>query len=346
MGEQHLLSPGPLLDREGNLCEAGYAFSLVKKYDRKAIKVRKGRIKEWDYYYVGNQERGLALTIDDNGYMDLLSATVFDFRKPGYLEKSIMHAFSYGKRHLPASSSEGETVYSDKKTELRFTHEEGKRHLYGIWPHFGPKGEELRIDITLEETTAGNTMVIATPFNKKGHFYYNQKINNLRATGYAKLGEDYLDFNHETYGVLDWGRGVWTYENTWYWSSLSASQGGHVIGWNLGYGFGDTSKASENMLFVDQKVYKLDDVRFDIPVDEQGRDAFLKPWKFRSSSGDIDLIFHPVIDRKGGGGFLFLKSKQNQVFGTFEGRFLVDGGATVVEVHDLPGFAEKVFNRW
>ena len=45
---QHKLSNGPLLDSNGNLVEAGYAFSLVKDYDRKAIKAGKMRIKEWD----------------------------------------------------------------------------------------------------------------------------------------------------------------------------------------------------------------------------------------------------------------------------------------------------------
>ncbi len=29
------------------------------------------------------------------------------------------------------------------------------------------------------------SMVIATPFNKKKHFYYNQKINCIRASGNA-----------------------------------------------------------------------------------------------------------------------------------------------------------------
>ena len=35
---EHLLSKGPLLDKKGNLIEAGYSFELVKEYSRKAIK--------------------------------------------------------------------------------------------------------------------------------------------------------------------------------------------------------------------------------------------------------------------------------------------------------------------
>ena len=72
---QHLLSAGKLLDEHGHLCEAGYATSLVKEYDRRDIRAAAHRIKEWDYYLVYNNDFGVALTIDDNSYMGLLSAS-------------------------------------------------------------------------------------------------------------------------------------------------------------------------------------------------------------------------------------------------------------------------------
>ena len=64
--EQHLLSGGSLLDEQGRLREAGYATSLVKTYDRGAIRAGKSRIKEWDYYLIYNDRFGVALTLDDN----------------------------------------------------------------------------------------------------------------------------------------------------------------------------------------------------------------------------------------------------------------------------------------
>ena len=57
---QHKLSNGPLLDEKGNLVEAGYAFELVREYSRKQIKGLKTRIKEWDYYYIHDNEYGIA----------------------------------------------------------------------------------------------------------------------------------------------------------------------------------------------------------------------------------------------------------------------------------------------
>ena len=74
------MTAGPLLNEDGNLAEPGYAFSLVKNYSRKDIKTSKWRIKEWDYYYFGNNEYGVALTIDDNGYMSLSSISFLDFK--------------------------------------------------------------------------------------------------------------------------------------------------------------------------------------------------------------------------------------------------------------------------
>ena len=76
---QTKLTPGKLLDKLGNLNEAGYSTSLIRDYNRDDIKAGKLRIKEWDYYYIGNDKFGIALTIDDNSYMKLGSVSVLEF---------------------------------------------------------------------------------------------------------------------------------------------------------------------------------------------------------------------------------------------------------------------------
>ena len=55
----------PLLNERGNLTQAGYAKRLLPVYDRTKVKGGFARLKEWDYYYVGNTEFGVALTIAD-----------------------------------------------------------------------------------------------------------------------------------------------------------------------------------------------------------------------------------------------------------------------------------------
>ena len=70
--QREIKTAGDLLDDNGELIECGYATSLIKTYDRKKIKARSLRIKEWDYYLIYNDDYGVAFTIDDNSYMGLL----------------------------------------------------------------------------------------------------------------------------------------------------------------------------------------------------------------------------------------------------------------------------------
>ena len=341
MESQHLMNEGPLLDERGNIIEPGYAYTLVKKYDRNAIKAKKSRIKEWDYYYVGNSSYGVALTIADNGYMAMASISFLDFEAKYEDTVSKIGWFPMGKLGLPSTSTEGDTVYEGKGFSMKFLHEGKKRRLICQMPSF--KGKDFHCDLLLEETIDGS-MVIATPFKKDAHFYYNQKINCLRASGYAKVGDRLLDFNKDSYGVLDWGRGVWTYKNTWFWSSASFEQDGHIIGWNLGYGFGSNKAATENMLFYDGKAYKINDVRMDIPLKRSGGDDFMSKWTFRSPTGEVAMEFFPILDRHADTNLLILRSNQHQVFGRFKGYIVIEG--KTIDINDALGFAEKVYNKW
>ena len=339
---QHKLSKGPLLDENGNLAEAGYAFSLVKEYDRKAIKGLKSRIKEWDYYFINDEEYGIALTIDDNSYMGMASVSILDFKKKAEHTKSYISWFTFGKVGLPSSSNSGDVHMKSKNYDMFFENKGGQRHLICKLKNLA-RGKDFECDIYLEPTNEGS-MVIATPFKKKRHFYYNQKINLLKAKGSFKFGETEHRLNEKALGVLDWGRGIWTYKNTWYWSSLNANYQGHNIGFNLGYGFGDTSAASENMFFYDNKAFKLEDVVFNIPKNSKGKLSFTDPWTFSSTNNDINLTFNPIIDRYSNTNVLIIQSNQHQVFGYFSGSIIVEGKE--IEFNNLLGFAEMVTNRW
>jgi len=338
---QRQLKPGPLLNVRGDVMEAGYATSLVKDYSRKRIKCSGLRIKEWDYYYIGDEHQGIAFTIADNDYLWLASVTLFNFDEKKEITKTQMGFLSRGKLNLPESSEKGDIIFKKKGMQLSFLHEEGKRHLIVDIKHF-EKNQTLKADIYLEQTLK-DSMVIVTPFKKRRHFYYNQKINCLKATGFINYQNQMISLD-QAYGVLDWGRGVWSYQNTWYWASLSGIDQGRKIGFNLGYGFGNTKDATENMLFVDDQTYKLEDVKFNIPK-TGSKEEFLSPWTFTSKDGVINLTFEPILDRYSNTNILIISSNQHQVFGKFSGTFKISETETI-EINNMMGFAEKVKNRW
>lgn len=342
--QHEIIKAIPLLDERGNLTEPGYAKKLLPVYDRTKVKGGFARLKEWDYYYVGNDRFGVALTIADNSYMGLDSISFLSFEgEPWEITKSPMRIFPMGKTNLPPTSARGVTEISGKGYFLKFDVRADQRVLTAHMDDF-KDGQPIDIEITLTGEPE-ESMVICTPFEKDGHFYYNQKINCMRAKGLVRLGSEAHTLEPDSaFGVLDWGRGVWTYHNTWYWGSASGLAGGVDFGFNIGYGFGDTSAASENMLFYAGKAHKLSQVTFQIPMKE-GREDYLKPWTFTSDDGRFEMDFVPIINRASCTDVKLIKSDQNQVFGRFSGTVVLDDG-TKLEIRNLLGFAEKVENKW
>ena len=313
---------------------------MVQEYSRAAIKAPKFRIKEWDYYLVLAQGFAGAFTISDDGYIGLQSVSLLTFGdEPWEHTETVLNAFPLGKLKLPENPSSGTTLYADKRLQMMFVPDEGTRHITCNFENFCD-GKPLKADIELAQPDM-DTMVIATPWDKDRHFYYNQKINCMRASGWIEFDGTRHEFDPATdFGTLDWGRGVWTYDNTWYWGSGNADVDGHAFGFNIGYGFGNTAAASENVLFWDGVAHKLDDVTFHIP-----EKSWYDPWTFTSSDGRFEMAFVPVLDRAANLDFKVIVSDQHQVFGRMSGTAILDDG-TKVEIKDVMCFAEKVHNRY
>lgn len=339
--QHQITQTGLLHTKEGTLAQPGWATKPWLQYKRNAVKAAKWRIKEWDYYCILNQKGGLALTIADNAYLGFVAATWFDFEKPSETSKSIMLPFTMGALSMPESSENGDIFFNKKGFNASIKLENNVRRLQIHIENFA-EGKSLHAEIQLKQNPDADSMVIATPFDGDPKaFYYNQKVNCMPASGKATWGAKEIIFNPaDAMGVLDWGRGVWTYSNTWYWGSASGWLGGVPFGFNIGYGFGNTSAATENMLFYNNKAHKLDQVSFHIPAD-----SFLKKWKFSSNDGRFEMDFEPILDRASNTNVLLIQSDQHQVFGRFTGKAVLDDG-TVLEVKDFLGFAEKVKNRW
>ncbi len=113
------------------------------------------------------------------------------------------------------------------------------------------------------------------------------------------------------------------------------------FGFNIGHGFGDTTAASENMLFHDGVAHKLDRVHFHLPRDTYDG----APWRFTSNDERFEMEFEPILDRAADVNALLVRSTQHQVFGRFTGSVVLDDG-TRLEIENLLGFAEEVRNRW
>jgi len=341
--QKEIKNKGLLLDENGQITTPGYAKKLILEYRRDDIKASKLRIKEWDYYIIVTDDVGIAFTIADNGYMGFVSVTLLHFKERWYKTSSVMKMMPLGKMGLSPSSKEGDVYYKGKNKSISYLNHQDHKVIWCEIKDF-EKGKDLSAKITLKNIPA-ESMVIATPFKKnKKAFYYNQKINCMNASGEVFYDGETYDFS-EGFGTLDFGRGVWTYDNTWYWASASGLVDGVKFGFNLGYGFGDTSSATENMLFYDGIAHKLDQVTFEIPNNNNNNYDFLKPWAFTSNDGRFEMTFKPIMDRKDKTSLMVIMSDQHQVFGYFTGKAILDDGE-VVKIKEFLGFAEVVRNKW
>ncbi|MDD6270720.1 MAG: DUF2804 domain-containing protein [Ruminococcus sp.] len=330
-----------LLNEDGTLKEPGWSRKLYQIYDRNDIKKRATRIKEWDYYLVLAKDYGVAFTISDDGYIGLQSVSLLDFRgTPWEHTETVLNAFPMGKLKMPSTTDKGDVMYKDKRLYLEYKKRGNMRKIVCVFKNFH-EGKTFTCDLTLTQPD-GDTMVIATPWKEDKHaFYYNQKINCMRASGTCTYGSETYTFNSDTdFATLDWGRGVWTYDNTWNWGSGNGIINGKDFGFNIGYGFGDTTAASENIIFYDGVGHKLDDITFNIP-----EDSYTKPWTITSSDKRFEMTFTPIIDRAAKIDVKFIVTDQHQVFGKMNGIAVLDDG-TKLEVKDLVCFCERVHNKY
>lgn len=342
---QNKLTKGRLLDDEGRLLQAGYSTTLARRYDRKYIAASKWRIKEWDYYIVSDGKRSIAFTLSDIGYAGLMSVSVIDLEKPACRTTSKVVVFPFGKYGFPNTYEDGDVKFESGQLKLYFRNDKGKREIECVYKKWNGT-DTLKAKIKLSDPPR-DAMVIATPFKEDEHaFYYNAKLNCMTAEGYYEIGDDRYEFKPSSaLGTLDWGRGVWTYKNVWYWGSMQCRlRNGHTIGFNLGYGFGDTSQASENMFFTDGIAHKLGNVVFNIPQTD-GKDDFMREWTIKDDEDRLFMRFKPIIDRYDAMNLGVIATCQHQVFGEFSGYVRLDDGS-VIEIEKCRGFAEKVVNKW
>ena len=337
----------PLLDENGSIVNAGYSKQLNWDYDRTMVKAKKSRIKEWEYYSISNGEYALGITIADMGYVGTLTVSVVDYVTPAQFSATAVKYFTMGKLNMPTDIDNGEINFKKGKIWATIKIENGVRHLTGEYPNPDDRDTMLKWDVTLTDAPA-EYMAIATPFEKDKNFFLNAKVNCMKAEGGFTLNDMECPFSKDnSLAVLDWGRGVWTYKNTWYWSSLSTTlDDGTLFGFNFGYGFGNTENATEDMIFVDGKAHKIPTkVTFTIGGESDNKPRFIEPWALKDEEGRVDLTFTPIIDKYAPFDIKILQMKGHQVFGWFDGKCTLEDGTELTINHKI-GFAEKVLTKW
>src|SRR6185369_8951620 len=180
--QREITAPGSLLDTRGRLRQPGWArqpwldanLDVLSRW-RAAL-----RLKRWDYYGIWTPDLYVSATVSHVGYVGLVFCYVVDRRSGAQADHTITRVFGRGVA-LPRNSDSGDVHYRDGRTEMHFTLDDGGRHLRVDDPGFDA-GRGLHIDAVLACPPAHESVVVCTPM-QGDCFFYNRKINCMRATG-------------------------------------------------------------------------------------------------------------------------------------------------------------------
>lgn len=332
-----------LLDSDGNLANPGWCRRNLFDYNIENSKVSVMRLKEWDFYQICNGKIMLQInffnislaTCATFGFVNLETGEKFD-------NMSVELYTPYKHRLSKNGDRANHTVYKRGKTKIDFSVDEKCHHIKyeGV-----SNGKKIVANFKCNRLPHHESITIATPFDKPGHFFYTNKINCLKTGGTLVIGSEvYKFYPEDTYTVLDWGRGIWPYSNMWYWANGSTEINGKLFGFELTWGFGDTSNATETALFYDGICHKISDVYLE--NDPEINDNWMSPWHFISRDGRLDLTMTPFYDNYSNlMPFNLFGMKTHQVHGLFNGTVVLDDGS-ILEVKDMYAFCEKVYNKW
>ena len=327
------------LHKSDGYLNAGYSKRMMFEYNRKTVKAGIFSLKEWDFYQILSGDWIIQMTIGHVSYIASFSAKIISLKTGETKEFTKLSPLPFKSIKMP------ENPEVPNQLEAK-----GKDYKFNFDTHEGIKMLELqaqdkklgKIDIHLkiDYSTENEKMVIATPFEKKNQFYLNYKENYYDIQGFVKFGDLSVDIEKDATAVLDWGRGVWPFRHEWFWGNGTANIDDGKFGFNIGWGFGDLSNATENMFFWNEKAYKLGALTV-----ERDADDYMAPWKFKDDTVCFDFVMTPIFDNFTYTKIAFIKTQCHQVFGRYNGTATLPDGKKII-IKDMLAFCELAENRW
>ena len=340
----------PLLDKDGNLLAKGWARRNLFEYKRDLCRPR-WRLKEWDFHQFSDGRYKVLINFFNITVATSAAASIRDIQTGELVAFKCINTLFTRNRFLPPEIGDrtNKLTYENKDIKMVYDTniEEGYRH---VTFESVLDGKPLVFDFTEDIPEGHENITIVTPFKKHpNQFFLTTKQNCMPAEGTVTFGDKKFVFTKDnTFGVMDWGRGVWPHNCQWYWGNASTylydkDGNRHTFGFEITWLIGDDSNATETCLFYDGKAHKIG--RVDVK-EFPGKKGWTEPWEFVSEDGRFNLTLTPFYDDASG--FIIKKlagTKCHQAHGYYNGTVTLDDG-TILEIKDMYGFCEYVVNAW
>lgn len=341
--QREYTEPTQLLGRGGKLLAAGWARHNVFNYERYSVN-KVMRRKEWDFYQLGNKDFLVQISVANISLGGYVSAVLIDLNSGKTIATKMSPFLGGANKYIlpPKGDVPNNVKYKIGSAEFEFDTKEDSRTLY-----FKMGNVECNFQMDIMPGLENITTVL--PFKDfPDRYFMTTKQNCMPCEGTFKVGDEVYSFSKEdTFAVLDWGRVNTPYSLVWYWGNGSAyitdADGNrHIFGFEITWGIGDESNATETCIFYDGKAHKFGAV--DVETFPKP-DKYMEPWHFISEDGRFDMVMEPFFDNHSDLNIGVMRMHSHQVHGMWSGTATLDDG-TVLEIKDMYAFCEYVENRW
>ncbi|NUP04953.1 MAG: DUF2804 domain-containing protein [Polyangiaceae bacterium] len=341
--ELELLKPVDLCTRDGRLNRAAVGWSREPVH-RADIPAPWGRRKRWDFWGVVAPGCVMNLTVADLDYLGMVDVWLLDRSTLKTFTCSVPVPLARGIE-LPDKVA-AQPIRFEGRAAWVSIDEETKGTRLRVDARAG--GHRLEADVLVTRPAAHESLSVVIPWSDK-HFQLTTKDVSRPAEGYVRWGNTRYGLAADdgaSYGVLDYGRGVWPYRSNWNWGAAAGrargTNGAVRLGLQLGGKWTVGTGMTENALFVDGRLSKISE---ELTWNYDPRD-WLRPWTIRTPASDrVDVTFTPVYDKKTRVQAVAVESRVDQCFGTYSGTVVDDAGSRIT-FDALFGWAEEAMWRW
>ncbi|GMO22984.1 MAG: DUF2804 domain-containing protein [Termitinemataceae bacterium] len=328
----------PVLDDLGKPTNFGWSRNPVFKYDESLIWTPRRGITESERYFIFNSTHLFVFEVYDCGLLGYIRAIALSLLDKKIAFKTDKIRFPMGTLKLMHHESEKKSLHIKRKeTAMDFIIMDSENKIIKVDVPDIRHNVRLRGEVVLSSPAGAMSITTNSPWrNQRNCFQLLSCSPWLQTEGVMQFeNKSFLFAAKNSYGIYESSIIARPTQDVHFWAAGSGLCEDKHVSFNVGYGLSDSSRGSENAIFVQGKLHKLDIVTFKIPPMN-----WMQAWTFTANDGRLEMNFKPVqlFTNKL---YMFVFSlRVVQVFGFFSGKFILDDGSEL-KFKNITGIAER-----
>lgn len=290
------------------------------------------RLKEWHAFQLGDDRFFCFFVLMDLKITSMIQITFYD-RETRRLYKRHMKLPPMTVK--PLENMLGNTLFFSKDDLLIDLCGNLNDGSFRLSLSFKNELDQLPVKLFISsQTDVSQPLISSIPLEKNGAMYAMKQMMPMQ--GQLMISSKIHQFDEASaFLIIDDQKAFYPFEIKWHWVTCAGRQDGRFIGLNLTHNqSADPDQYNENALWIDDQLFLLPHVTFDIDV--------LK-WRIRDAEGLIDLTFTPKVMNRMDESHFYVKSAYKGPFGFVEGTIRTETETIVLQ--PIFGMAEDFYLR-